>query len=288
MDRDVVQRSNLHRQCGFTEDDARRGAPKVEALATHLSRANDCVAIDPRAEDFRPSNALELSRDMTLLLDGTDNVPARMLLCDVSLELRLPWIYCGAVGEEGRAQLFAPGYGPCLRCVLPEAPPPGTLDTCETAGVLGPAAAAAASLQAAMALRVLVEGDAGLRALAGRQVRTAVWSLRASVSEIPRDPDCPACVRGQRSALEAIETDVEALCGRRAVQVTPTHQPQRVDLLALASRLGPLGVVETTPHLLRFQGHGTRFALFQDGRMIVEETTDLAAARAVYARFFGI
>jgi len=287
VDRDVVEWSNLHRQCGYTEADARESLPKVLALAAHLGRINSGVRLDPRVADFHYQNALDLAEGADLIIDGSDNVPTRLLLNDVSLERKIPWVYSGAVGETGHVQFFHPAAGPCLRCLLPDVPAAGELATCDTAGVLGPAAGAAASFQAAMALRYLGGGPEEIHGLVERQLRLQVWTLGVSVARVPRDPGCPACAQGRREFLAGRLGDLAAvLCGRGAVQVRPARAPQ-IDLEALADRLRALGKVEARRFLLRFQAEETSFTLFPDGRMIVEGTTDAGRARAVYARYLG-
>ena len=46
-----------------------------------------------------------------------------------------------------------PGGTGCLRCLLPECPPPGSMPTCEAAGILGPVVGVIAAIQAMEALR---------------------------------------------------------------------------------------------------------------------------------------
>ena len=59
------------------------------------------------------------------------------------------------VGSGGLVLPVVPGHGACLRCVFPDPPPPGSLPTCDSAGVILPAVGAVASLQAGAALRLL-------------------------------------------------------------------------------------------------------------------------------------
>jgi len=287
VDRDVVELSNLHRS-GFDEADARAGTPKAEALARRLGLANSTVILEPRVQEFAPATALDLCQGIDLVLDGLDNVPTRFLLNDASLRLGLPWIYCGVVGETGHAQLFLPGAGPCLRCILPHLSAAGELPTCDTAGVLGPAVSAIASFQAAMALRCLAGGRDAALALAGLQVRLGVWSPAAAISRTVQDPECPACAGGSLEFLAggSLE-DATVLCGRSAVQVRPASGPASLDLPSLAARLRPLGSVEEGRFLLRFDPGGHRMTIFADGRAIIEGTTDPTRARALHARYVG-
>jgi molybdopterin-synthase adenylyltransferase len=288
VDRDVVEVTNLHRQSGFTEADAREGSPKAAALAGHLSRVNSEVRIEPLVASFDFTTALEHSAGIDLIVDGSDNVPTRFLQNDVSLRMSIPWVYGGAVGETGHAQFFFPRSGPCLRCVLRDVPPAGELATCDTAGVLGPAAAATASFQAAMALRYLAGGARELPGLIARQVRIGIWSLAATISTVERDPRCPACGAGKLEFLDGrLGESATVLCGRNAVQVRPAGSPAALSLKALAARLEPLGEVELRRYFLHFRVGDTALTIFPDGRAIVEGTTDPDRARALHARYIG-
>ena len=288
VDRDVVEVSNLHRQSGFTEADAREGAPKAAALAGHLSRVNSEVLLEPLVASFDFTTALAHSAEIDLIVDGSDNVPTRFLQNDVSLRNRIPWVYGGAVGEIGHAQFFFPERGPCLRCVLRDVPPAGELATCDTAGVLGPAAAAIGSFQAAMALRYLAGGARELPGLIGRQVRLGVWSLGAAISLVERDPGCPACGAGNLEFLDGrLGEAATVLCGRNAVEVRPAGPPAALSLAALAERLRPLGEVDLRRFLLRFRAVDAALTIFPDGRAIVEGTTDPDRAKALHARYIG-
>jgi adenylyltransferase/sulfurtransferase len=293
VDRDLVEWSNLHRQVEFTEEDARQRRPKAAALAAHLAEASSLIKLEAVVEELNAGTARRLAAGVDLLVDATDNLPARFLINDLSLELGLPWVYGGAVGEEAHAQLFLPGRGPCLRCILPQPPPPGSLATCDTAGVIGPAPAAAASYQAAMALRLLASSAAECHALAGVWVRLRLWNLEATTSRVPRDPECPACAGGERPFLAGeLGEEVRRLCGRRAVQVLPAQRegaPLALDLAALATRLAGAGAVTRSAVLVRFApaDREAELVVFADGRAFVEGVTDPARARALYDRYVG-
>ena len=43
--RDIVEWSNLHRQVGFTEQDAQDGTPKATAFAAHIDAINSTVNV---------------------------------------------------------------------------------------------------------------------------------------------------------------------------------------------------------------------------------------------------
>jgi adenylyltransferase/sulfurtransferase len=76
------------------------------------------------------------------------------------------------------------------------------------------------------------------------------------------------------------------LCGRNAVQITPSGRG-RLDLAALSERLKAAGNVERSEFMLRFSAGEHLISVFPDGRAIIAGTQDIAAARALYSKYIG-
>jgi adenylyltransferase/sulfurtransferase len=283
VDRDVVEESNLARQVLFEERHARAGTPKAEAAAETLARIGGPTRIEALAEHLDASNVEELGRGVDLVLDGTDNLSTRYLVNDWCVENTRPWVYGGVVGSAGLVMAVLPGSGPCLRCLFPSPPPPGTLATCDTAGVILPAVGAIASLQAGLALRVLASREP----LVAHLIEIDVWSGEARTLQVERAEDCPCCGRGEREFLHAPHSEAaQVLCGRHAVQVRgrgPLSDFDRVTE-ALARSTSDL---ERKASLVRFQVEGLRVTLFRDGRALVEGTEEVERALALYDRYVG-
>ncbi len=286
VDRDFIETNNLQRQPLFDEEDIATGLPKAVAAAEKLRRANSGVVIEAVVRDATAENIEELLEGCDVVLDGSDNFELRFLLNDACLALRVPWIYGAAVGTHGMTMPFLPGDGPCFRCLLSQAPPPGTEPTCDTAGILGTVPQVIAALQGTEAIKLL----AGRRGELVRGLRYFdLWTGEVNTFALSRpEKDCPACSRGVYEFLRGRGQTVGArLCGRSAVQVTP-GTASAPDLPELARRLSPLGTVQCSPHMLRFAAGGREIALFPDGRAIITGTSDPAEARALYARYVGL
>ena len=306
VDRDFVELSNLTRQVLYTEADAAARTPKAIAAAERLGAVNSEVNCDPRVGDVTAANVERLSEDATLILDGTDNFEARFLLNDLSLETGVPWVYCGAVGGGGRAMPVLPHKTACLRCVLPEPPPPGAAETCDTAGVILPAVNVAAAFAATFALKILAGlpgGGAGfisdphllhIDAWGGTVRRVGTRALRES-------GECPACGAGgpaERLWLKGGRGSGSAtLCGRGGVQLAAPPGGGRVDLEALAARWRRAagdGKVRANRFLaavevgaLEPDRDGGEVTAFADGRVIVTGTTDPVLARRAASAWVG-
>lgn len=284
IDRDVPELSNLQRQFLYDEEDVRRGLPKAVAAAERLRRVNSTVAVEPVVADLGPRDALSLLGDADVVLDGTDNFQTRFVINDACASLGTPWVYTGVVGTTVHSFPVVPGDGPCFRCYLDRPPAPGAVDTCDTAGVLGPAVLVAAGLAAAEGLKLLAGAAGRCRGL----LVLDVWTRESRALGFAPDPDCPTCA-GRFEHLEAPGEGDAPLCGRDAVMLRPAGAA-RLDLGALAARLAELGRLEArSAHLVRFAPSGSdlRITLFADGRAIVKGTTDPARARSLYARYVG-
>jgi adenylyltransferase/sulfurtransferase len=177
-----------------------------------------------------------------------------------------------------------PKSGPCLRCIIPGAPAPGTFPTCDTAGVLNAAVGVVASLQVTAALRILLgaaPAEVGL-------LYVDVWNSSFELMKVQKDEECPCCALKNFEFLEARQVSwTTSLCGRNSVQVSPP-QAVELDFPSLRKRLEQVGHVSESGLLIRFKNDDGEMVIFPDGRAIVMGTTDQARARALYARYLGI
>jgi adenylyltransferase/sulfurtransferase len=227
-----------------------------------------------------------------LILDGTDNFETRYLVNDYAVKNSVAWIYAAAVGSYAATLNILPGETACLACVFPD-PPSGTVETCETAGILNSAVNLVASIAAAEALKFLV----GARSVGARSVgapskmrRTLLsWDVwtgeHAEVSAGRPRPGCRACGERNFVHLAGEGRPHITLCGRNSVQI---HERQRpVDFAEMTTRLLPHGTVRHNDFVLKFWREPYEMTLFPDGRAIIKGTADTAIARSLYARYIG-
>lgn len=287
VDRDFIEEHNLQRQALFDEDDIAANLPKAVAAARKLRRVNSQVTVEPVVADVNPDNVESLIADCDLVLDGSDNFEVRLLVNDACLKHRRPWIYGAVIGLYGMTMPFIPGDGPCFRCMLTDVPPPGSTATCETAGVLGTVPQVIAALQVTEALKLLTGHPEALC----RDLRYVdLWTSEVECIRLGKREEgpCPACDLGQYEFLESQEGSwATVLCGHEAVQIS-MRGAARVDLTRLAERLRPVGQVACNEYMLRLRADGHELTVFADGRTIVQECTDPALARALYARYIGV
>lgn len=288
VDRDFLELNNLQRQVLYEEADVAAGLPKVVAAADKLRRINSQVEIEPVVADISHTNLPSFADDVDLILDGTDNFETRLLINDYAVSTGRPWVYGGCIGAEGQSMTILPGRSACLACFMPDAPPPGTTPTCDTAGIVGPVVNVVASIQAMEAIKIL---SGRLEAVSTHLIVIDLWEnriRRVDLRPLRERGTCRTChgrefpwLDGKRGSHSAV------LCGRNAVQLSP-DEPKQISLEQLATRLASVGEVFRNPFLLRLKVSGYALTVFPDGRTIVTGTDDPAVARTVQAKYVGV
>jgi adenylyltransferase/sulfurtransferase len=217
-----------------------------------------------------------------LLLDATDNFETRYLINDFAVSAGKPWIYTAAVGSYCLTMNIVPGESACLACIFPE-PPGGTVETCDTAGILNSAVNLAASIEATEAIKMLLGAKNKLRRTL---LSWDVWNNeRAEISSEHPHQDCRVCQRHEFLHLAGEGRPHITLCGRNSVQIHEQHRP--VDFSEMSRKLTPHGTVKHNEFVLKFWRAPYEMTLFPDGRAIIKGTTDTGVARSLYARFVG-
>jgi adenylyltransferase/sulfurtransferase len=282
IDRDYVEPSNLQRQSLFDEADAAESLPKAIAAARKIAAFNSQIVIEPHVADLTPVNIGVLLEEVQLILDGTDNFETRYLINDFTVKYSLPWIYTAAVGSYGVTLNVLPGKTACLACIF-SAPPQGTFETCETAGILNSAVNLAASIAATEAIKLLVGAEESLRRTL---LSFDVWNnQRAEVAADKPRTGCRACGEHDFPHLAGEGRPHITLCGRNSVQIHERHRP--IDLAQMSQRLSALGMVRHNDFVLKFWHEPYEMTLFPDGRAIIKGTTDQTVAKSLYARYVG-
>lgn len=209
VDADVVDASNLQRQ--ILHGGSWIGKPKLESAAARLREINPLVHVELHPVRFTPENAMEIARSYDIIVDGSDNFPTRFLTNDTAFLLRKPLVYGAIHRFEGQAGVFTPHLGgPCYRCLLPNMPAPGSVPSCQEAGVLGVLPGIIGSIQAMEAIKLILGiGDVPLGKL------TVYDALRSSFRTIKlkRDPLCRLC--GDHPEIHSVsntETTSQVTC----------------------------------------------------------------------------
>ena len=182
VDNDKVSLSNLNRQILYRNKDI--GAGKAETAKAKMLELNPHISVESITELITGDNVDDLAEGCDLIIDAMDNFAARYLLNDAAIKKNIPFIYGGVYGLEGALSTIIPFQTPCLRCIFPAAPPPGT------APVLGATTGIIGSLQAMEAIKYIV----GIgRLLTERLLIFDGFNLKFREVTLKRNSRCPCC-----------------------------------------------------------------------------------------------
>ncbi len=248
VDGDIIERSNLHRQVIYSEADV--GRPKAVVAQERLLQVNPHVKVKPHQVHLDSSNALGILKGYDVVIDCTDNFPARYLINDACVLLGKPDVYASIFRFDGQASVFDARTGPCYRCLFPEPPPPETVQSCAIAGVLGVLPGIMGGIQAAQTVNMLV--DTG-QPLVGRLLLFNANDMTFNELKVGKNSDCPVC--GRNPTVTKL-IDYDEFCGtRREFHVTDVKPKALKQLIDAGSKLVLLDVREPFEHdLCRIEG----------------------------------
>jgi len=193
VDNDVVSLSNLQRQVIHATDAV--GRPKVESAHEAIARLNPHVVVETHPLRLNEDNARSLIAGYDIVADGSDNFATRYLVSDASFYERKPLVTAAVGGFDASLTTLRPFEtgpdgkpNPTYRCIFPEPPPPGTVPSCEEAGVLG---ALTGIVGAMMALEVVREIVGFGESLVGRLLLIDTRAMRFETLRYAYDPDNP-------------------------------------------------------------------------------------------------
>ena len=179
---------------------------------------------------------------------------------------------CGlaaAIATSGYVMPIFPN-GTCLQCFLSES----NLETCDTVGVLNTITVSIASLQATLALKLLL----------GKEVESIlyhydIWNQSFKKINIKANKNCPTCA-GNFTYLEKKETSKYIrFCSTGKYQVLGNKE---LDLAEIQKRWEKIGKVIQDDASLQFQN----ITLFKDGRALINANST-EEAEALYSKLVG-
>ena len=266
IDRDVVEPSNLQRQTLFDQKDL--GKNKVTAAEQRINQINSEIKVETHAIHVNAQN-INLLHSADLVLDCTDNLQTRFLINDYCKKEQKLWIYAAAIATSGYVMPIFPN-GTCLQCFLSES----NLETCDTVGVLNTITVSIASLQATLALKLLL----------GKEVESIlyhydIWNQSFKKINIKANKNCPTCA-GTFTYLEKKETSKYIrFCSTGKYQVLGNKE---LDLAEIQKRWEKIGKVIQDDASLQFQN----ITLFKDGRALINANST-EEAEALYSKLVG-
>jgi adenylyltransferase/sulfurtransferase len=155
MDADTISLSNLHRQLLFSESEI--GLLKVDQAAAKMRLLNADVTIEKYPYHLDQTNAIAIISTYDLVIDATDNFPAKYLINDACVLVKKPLVFGAVSRYEGQVSVFNVSLNQeraiNYRDLFPDAPKQGEVPSCAEAGVIGVLPGIMGAMQAAEAIK---------------------------------------------------------------------------------------------------------------------------------------
>jgi molybdopterin/thiamine biosynthesis adenylyltransferase len=181
IDWDTIDVTNLHRTAVFTDRDV--GKSKARILEKNLRLTNPNVQIKGIHTKVTSENIETFVENADVIVDGTDNIPLRHLINEVSIKHNIPWVYAGVYGTVGMVMAILPKKTACFQCITPNIPEAYTKET----PVLGSLPVIIAAVQCNEIIKILLdERPSGL-------LIYDTWNQCFDKIDIRRNPHCQVC-----------------------------------------------------------------------------------------------
>lgn len=185
VDSDVIELSNLNRQVLHRNVDI--GWSKAKSGQSALKHLNLDIEVNAYSVRLTQENAEQVVMDYDLVVDCSDNFPARFLMNQVCVNSGKPFIYGAVNGFEGQMMTILPGRTPCYQCLFPTMPTPPADKPIPAIGVVP---GLIGMLQATQVLKyVLGIGDL----LEGKLLLYNALTLSLHQVNVRRNTGCPVC-----------------------------------------------------------------------------------------------
>lgn len=188
-DADIVSLSNLHRQIIHSTQNI--GRPKTVSAQEMIHAINPHVRVCLYDEFLTKDNIAQVIRDYDFIIDATDNPSSKTLINDACVLFGKPFCHAGILQFFGQILTVVPKKSPCCRCVFGNTMLQKRAMSCQEAGVIGPLAGVAGSIQALEAIKYLT--GAG-ELLTGRMMMIDLLTMDIQIVEVAgKDENCPIC-----------------------------------------------------------------------------------------------
>ncbi|MDD4911401.1 MAG: molybdopterin-synthase adenylyltransferase MoeB [Sideroxydans sp.] len=188
-DNDTVDLTNLQRQIAHRTTSI--GKTKVTSAKETLLEINpevNVVALIERADELRLA---ELVAQADVVLDCSDNFPTRYALNRVCHTLKKPLVSGAAARFDGQVSVFdfRRDDTPCYECLYPERME-SEETRCAVLGIFAPLVGIVGSMQAAEALKLLMDIET---TLCGRLLTINALNMEVRTMRLSKDTNCAVC-----------------------------------------------------------------------------------------------
>jgi len=188
-DFDVVDLTNLQRQIIHTTQSV--GVNKAASAQQSIQAINPEVLVQTIEQKSTEAEFTQLVKNADVVIDCSDNFATRYALNRLCFQLKKPLVSGAAIGFEGQISVFdfRNEASPCYHCLYPDTGG-DTEMRCAENGVFAPLVGIIGSMQAAEALKVLMQIGENLQ---GRLLLLDAMDMQWRTIKLNRDLACAVC-----------------------------------------------------------------------------------------------
>lgn len=188
VDFDRVDVSNLQRQ--VIHDVHSIGEYKTESASRRIKALFPEITTELFTLKLDSSNILEIFNDFDIIVDATDNFPARYLMNHAAHLAGKPIVMGAVFGFSGQATTVIPGRSACYCCLFSDYPPASFLSPGEVPGIMGTSPGIIGMIQATEVVKLILETGSILE---NRLLLYDGLDMRIHPLKYGKNPDCPVC-----------------------------------------------------------------------------------------------
>lgn len=155
IDDDVISVSNLARQILYQEKEV--GFFKCEIASTRLRKRNSDIKIIAICKRLTQSNTSSILATQDVIIDGTDNIAARIAIDSYCAKSNIPFIYAGVQKFSGQVSVFNYRDGKSMQDSFPALEELLKEEHCADSGVILPVVSIVANVQVIQALNIILD-----------------------------------------------------------------------------------------------------------------------------------
>lgn len=189
VDDDEVDLTNLQRQILHTTE--RVGQSKVASAKLSLQQINPEVQVEAIQERLQGDRLRDLIRAADVVLDCSDNFETRHAVNAACVEFAVPLVSGAAISFDGQISVFDSRQqdAACYACLFPAEQHVEEV-RCSTMGVFAPLVGIIGTMQAAEALKLVMELGQSLQ---GRLMLLDAMHMEWTTITVPKNQECSVC-----------------------------------------------------------------------------------------------
>ena len=183
-DNDLIAEENLPRQVIYSKKDI--GMQKAIVARAKLADYNPYIDFQVHNILFTDERVLKIIKDYDIVVDCTDNLPARYLLSDSCILTGRPLVHAALYKFQGLVSVFNYNDGPSYKCLFPYPPRSEKLLQAGRHGIMGVTVGVIGSMQAGEVIKIITGiGDV----LSGKALVYNLLSNQSYVFNVPKNQE---------------------------------------------------------------------------------------------------